>query len=439
MTWLDTRLSRRSVGWILFALFLLLWAALAKAYTTYSWQEESRLATIQALVEQGTFIIDHSEFNRTGDKIFINGHFYSDKTPPLSIAAAGFYSILYNVFGLTLDTTVCLPDKDPAACRLWGPDGPRFTAFYWLNLVFMGIPSALLVALFWKAMIERQVRGSLATGMAIALGIASPIGPYSLVFTSHIPASAALFVGLMLLARPPARRGYFWAGLWLGIAANIDLLLAVFVATFGIWVLLSRRSMLLPFVLGVLIPFAVGAASNYWIAGSFLPLYFDPKAYDFPGTVLNTTVGGTNGFYSLQFGLRYAYDLLIGRHGVFAYTPLFLYAVAGMWAAIRSREHPLRAFALAALSGCLLFTAYLIARTDNFAGVAWGVRWFTSLTPLAWYFGAFLFDKPHGRVWWAALAAAVIVSAWTVTPGLHNTWQEIKPVFYLELTAFDYP
>jgi hypothetical protein len=39
------------------------------------------MATVQTLVEQGTFIIDRTEFNRTGDKVFIDGHFYSDKTP----------------------------------------------------------------------------------------------------------------------------------------------------------------------------------------------------------------------------------------------------------------------------------------------------------------------------------------------------------------------
>lgn len=47
------------------------------------------MATVQALAEQGTFIIDHTEFNRTGDKVSVNGHFYSDKTPLLSVAAAG--------------------------------------------------------------------------------------------------------------------------------------------------------------------------------------------------------------------------------------------------------------------------------------------------------------------------------------------------------------
>ena len=137
MTRLNEVLARRWFGVILFVAFLLLWALLTKVHT-HSWQEESRMATVQTLVEQGTFIIDHTEFNRTGDKVFINEHFYSDKTPLLSVAAAGAYSILHNVFGLTLDPTICVPDEDPAACRAFTPTGTRFTAFYWLTLIFIG-------------------------------------------------------------------------------------------------------------------------------------------------------------------------------------------------------------------------------------------------------------------------------------------------------------
>jgi len=435
---LDDLLARRPVGWVLFIIFLLLWAVLAKAYTTDSWQEDSRLATVQALVEQGTFIIDHTEFNRTGDKIFINGHFYSDKTPLFSVAAAGVYTILHRMLGLRLDTTICLPAQDSAACRAWGPDGLRLTAFYWLNLILVGVPSALLIALVWDALTRRPAGGLVATGLAVSLGLASPIGPYSIVLTSHLASALCLFAGFILLARSPGRWRFFWAGLWLGLAANMDLLLTLFVATFGVWVVFARRAYLVSFGLGVLIPYAMSAITNYWVAGTLIPLYLDPGAYDFYGTVLHKAAGGTEGFYSLQFGLRYAYDLLIGRRGVFAYTPLLIYAVTGMWKLARHRQHAMSGLALAALAGCLAFTAYLIWRTDNFAGVAWGVRWFVPLTPLLWYLTAVMFDKPHKPMWWLAFVAAWIISAATVAPGLYNPWNDISPIFFLEWTALSY-
>jgi hypothetical protein len=432
----SARLSHRSTGFVLFAVFLVLWAALTKAYSQ-SWQVQSRMATVQALVEQGTFVIDRTLFNNTGDKIFVNGHFYSDKTPILSVAAAGVYAILHNIFGLTLDPAFCRPADDAMACRAFLGGEPRLTAMYWLTLVFIGAPSALLVALFWQALVDRGVGGGLSTAAAVALGIASPIAPYSIEFVGHVPAALCLFVGFALLTRAPDRRRFFWAGVWIGLAANIDLLLALFVVAFGAWIVLTHRAQLAPFAVGALIPFAITAAVNAWAAGTIWPLYLDPKAYDFPGSVLNKTPGGTDGFYSLQFGLRYAYDMFFGRRGVFAFTPLLLYAVAGAWIALHKRD-ALRGLTLALLAGSLAFAAYLILRTDNFGGQAWGTRWFVPLTPMLWAYLPMLFETPRSRGWQALLAGAFVISAWTVALGVYDVWRDIAPPFYLEMTAFTY-
>jgi hypothetical protein len=456
---LDDLLALRWFGVVLFVAFMLLWALLTKVHT-HSWQEESRMATVQTLVEQGTFIIDHTEFNRTGDKVFINGHFYSDKTPALSVAAAGAYAVLHNVFGLTLDPTICVPDEDPAACRAFTPAGMRLTAFYWLTLIFIGGSASLLIVLFWRAMLQAGAGGLLATALAVALGLASPLAPYSVVFAGHVPAALCLFAGFMLLAarqgadaptRPrshgtagPAetpvpvvsRNGwrFFLAGFLVSLSANIDLTLAIFIAAFGLWLLVTRRRVLLPYVLGALVPFAISAASNFWAAGTIVPLYFDPKAYDFIGTVLNTTVGGTNGFYSLEFGMRYTYDMLLGQRGLFSFTPMLFFAVSGM--AIALKRGPQRGLLAVVAGSSLVFTAYLILRTDNFGGLAWGTRWFVPLVPLWWYFardayGAFRNRPRAAAVWRALFWVAVIISFLTAAQGLHDAWREALPVIRL--------
>jgi hypothetical protein len=432
-------LSRRWFGVVLFVAFMLLWAWLTKVHT-HSWQEESRMATVQALVEQGTFIIDHTEFNRTGDKVFINEHFYSDKTPLLSVATAGAYSVLHNVFGLTLDPTICVPDEDVAACRAFTPTGTRFTAFYWLTLIVVGGSASLLVVLFWRAMLNAGASGTLATALAVALGLASPLAPYSIVFAGHVPAALCLFTGFALLVRHSEieRSGHGWefilAGFLISLAANIDLTLAIFIIAFALWILFTRRRKLLPFAFGALIPFAISAAINYWAAGTIMPLYFDPKAYDFVGTVLNTTVGGTNGFYSLDFGLRYARDLFVGQRGLFSFTPMLIFAFAGMIVAFQQRRQ--RGLIAAVFGGSLVFAVYLILRTDNFGGLAWGTRWFVPLVPLWWYFSRDAYDampdKPRVSLAWRGLFwIAVLLSFLTVTQGLHDAWREAVPLIRL--------
>jgi hypothetical protein len=432
MTRVNDLLARRWFGVILFAAFMLLWALLTKVHT-HSWQEESRLATVQALVEQGTFIIDHTEFNRTGDKVFIDGHFYSDKTPLLSVAAAGVYSILHHNFGLTLDPTICVPDEDPAACRAFTPIGTRFTAFYWITLIFIGGSASLLIVLFWRAMLQAGASGTLASALAVALGLASPLAPYSGVFAGHVPAALCLFAGFFFLLREPSRLRVFFAGLLISLSANIDLTLAIFIATFGLWLLFTRWRLLLPYGLGALVPFAMSAAINYWAAGTIVPLYFDPKAYDFVGTVLNTTVGGTNGFYSWEFGARYAYDMFIGQRGLFSFTPMLIFAFVGIGVAIK--QHQQRGFALTVLAGSLIFAAYLILRTDNFGGLAWGTRWFVPLVPLWWYFARNAYCVMRvGR--FAAIGVllfwgAVVLSFLAATQGLHDAWREAAPLIRL--------
>jgi hypothetical protein len=491
---LDCALARRPIGLALFAGFVVLWALLTKVHT-HSWQEESRMATVQAVVEQGTFTIDHTAFNRTGDKVFIHDHFYSDKTPLLSVGAAGTYWILHHVFGLTLDSTICVPDEDAAACRAFTPTGTRFTAFYWLTLIWVGGSSALLVALFWRAMIDRGAGGRLATALAMALGLASPIAPYSIVFAGHVPAALALFAGFWLLLKcppdqppsghtrrsapapsgPPVHRtghglarqapaalrrqdaddpssapppvrvqfrtgggregGLFWSGLLISLAANIDLTLALFVAAFGLWVLIAHRVKVIAFAVGASIPFALSAIVNYWAAGTLAPLYLDPKAYDFLGTVLNPTAGGTNGFYSLDFGVRYAYNLLIGERGVFAFTPMLIFGLIGAAWVSRQRTRPERGLTLALLSGCGAFAAYLIARTDNYGGAAWGARWFAPLAPLLWFYLRDVWcGVREGRGAWAwrvLMVAALVMSLLTAVSGLHDAWRVVPPIVRL--------
>src|SRR5438067_2211566 len=67
-----------------------------------SWNDGSRLATVECLVDGHTLAIDRSIFvQATGDKLFIQGHFYSDKSPVPAVLMAGVYQVLQWSTGLT--------------------------------------------------------------------------------------------------------------------------------------------------------------------------------------------------------------------------------------------------------------------------------------------------------------------------------------------------
>ena len=88
------------------------------------------------------------------------------------------------------------------------------------------------------------------------------------------------------------------------------------------------------------------------------------------------------------------------------------------------------------LGGSLIFAAYLILRTDNFGGLAWGTRWFVPLVPLWWYFSRDAYGvvcKPRwASVTWRTLFwIAVLVSFLTAAQGLHDAWREAVPLIRL--------
>src|SRR5205085_3561368 len=88
-----------------------------------SWNDGSRLATVESLVDSHTWVIDRSIFvavptpdgpargspypreamnlrSGTSDKLYIHGHFYSDKPPVPALLLAGWYQILQWTTGL---------------------------------------------------------------------------------------------------------------------------------------------------------------------------------------------------------------------------------------------------------------------------------------------------------------------------------------------------
>src|SRR5690348_24013 len=107
-------------------LFILLAAIIIAAVGTRpyagGWNDGTRLATVEALVDHHTWAIDDSIFvkvpQQTGkpapypatepallqfgtlDKMWIDGHFYSDKSPVPQLCMAGVYAVLQQTTGL---------------------------------------------------------------------------------------------------------------------------------------------------------------------------------------------------------------------------------------------------------------------------------------------------------------------------------------------------
>lgn len=81
----------------------------------------------------------------------------------------------------------------------------------------------------------------------------------------------------------------------------------------------------------------------------------------------------------------YAFHMLLGHHGIFSLTPVWLMAVVGIGILIASKDRKLRCFALMVAGLSLVCIAFYIARPmldRNYGGMSCGLRWLFWFTPL---------------------------------------------------------
>jgi hypothetical protein len=116
--------------------------------------------------------------------------------------------------------------------------------------------------------------------------------------------------------------------------------------------------------------------TTYISTGGFLPyyLYFKTDYYRYEGSYWLTPRGIDAANEPKWF---YLFNLLLGHHGVFSLTPVFLIAFFGML----QRKPPMEAIQRLGLFlsvGLLIFYTF---KTNNYGGVCQGARWLFWLIP----------------------------------------------------------
>jgi hypothetical protein len=475
------RTRRNLAAWVALS-FLLVWALFTHSHAG-SANDRSRMAAVESLVHRGTWAIDESPFS-TIDRIYVDGHFYSDKLPLLSFIGSGVYRVLHDGFHLTLDAGHCDLDESPCHCRAFcserSGDSPDW-AYYLLTLTLVGLPSALMLALFYHVTGFFGLGNPAALLLTATLGLATQVFPYSTVFNNQLPATACLLASFyallrahllrahLLRARLPRgqdghnpRRWLFIAGLLAALALTFDLGTGLFFVAFfgyaawetlaqardqasdqrrfrppgtgrvpGSFTALARVVERLPwaYLLGGLLPITLTIFLDYQIVGNPWPPYLYRPGYDYPGSRLYQTIAGVHGPENpVIYGLR----LLIGDHGLFAFNPVLLWAVVALVRAWRDhRSHLRRTAALVGLTSSL-FALYFILFTDSFGGAVYGPRWYTVFIPLLFLFAAAEWREMRTRARWLAFLALAGISLFANYRGALNPWRTATPLLWLQ-------
>ena len=131
----------------------------------------------------------------------------------------------------------------------------------------------------------------------------------------------------------------------------------------------------------------------------------------------------------------YAFNVLVGHHGIFLLTPMWFLGAAGItgWM-LRGRDPRLRwlAAGVAAISlACLVFYVNQPLMNRNYGGIASGLRWIFWLAPLWLVTMLPAADAMAGRRW--TRGVALVLLAVSVLSASYPTW---NPWTHPWLTVF---
>lgn len=365
----------------------------------------SRWCTVWALVERGTYSIDDCPWqSRTQDKVFRRDpwqtgegsgkpgetaeppkRFYSSKPPMLPTLIAGMLYPFRQIAGKPIDYETATPRiarnvrvEDAAApggsrVELQTPDPHKWS----LHVVYLKPVLIVLNVLPLGLMLVRYRRFLDAGGHADWPWLASlagfAFGTYLTVFAStlnnHLVAAWSAFFAFSAMIRAvnddsESRLPFLAAGFFSSFCACNELPAASLTALVGLVLLVkSPRGALTAFVPAAAIPAAVFFACQYAALGTWVPAYaeFGGEAYEYPGSYWTTPLDLDYFDKHPEPRSVYLTHMLVGHHGVFSLSPIFVFAMVGMAARMGGRKG--RALGLA------VATAAVVA-----IGILWRIR-----------------------------------------------------------------
>lgn len=405
------------------------------------WNDSSRLATVECLVDEGTLAIDQSvyvtaaEANqpgpglppiRTRDKLLIAGHYYSDKSPVPALLMAGPYQVWKWLTGQAA--------RDDLGCYVW-----------WMTFISSGLAYVVAVGCIFRLglVLGLGLRDSVLLAASFGLATVAPV--YARQVNNHLlllGVSAPLVLCLAHLAQAPPTGRVAWlpllgAGSLAGLGYAIDLGAGPPLLACTLALVTYRCRSWKPVVavgLAALPWLALNHAVNYATGGTFKPANAVPEYLAWPGSPFDASnMTGMMNHASVGRFLLYALDLLVGQRGFLGHDPALFLAVAALplllWR--RPAESPELLFCAAWSAGTWLL--YSVTST-NHSGLCCSVRWFVPLLAPGYFVLALcLRDLPRYRSdflllsGWGAILSA---HAWTRGP-----WQPTRLAVYWPVLA----
>lgn len=360
----------RVVNTIIIVVFIFLTLFFVR-FQQVSWNDGSRFATIQNLVENHSFQIDHSLFF-TYDKVFISGHFYSDKPPVFSVIASIPYFVLHSL-------------------GYYFVDHPRSFVFV-TNVLILFIPALFFIYFIFKLFKDRlELTFDKALWLSLILFLSSALWPFTTALNNHL--LAALLVGVatsLLFFEPKQIFHYFTIGILFGIATIVDLG-SIFIAfSFSLFILFYNSfnketfKKFIFFCLGIFLFLAVHYIINFQITGDFFPASMHPEFFIYFGSKFSdsnlTSVGLA--VHSFHDWIKYVFLMTFGQRGFWFHNPLSFFGLCLAVYYIFQTDKKIRLYSLFSLLSVLIVLMYYSLYGQEAGGGSYIVRWFLILIPI---------------------------------------------------------
>ncbi len=381
-------------------------------FPTFSSNDRSRWAAVRALVEKKTFVVGKREkvdrdalgsvigmAGAVADKSYRDtgiafedgyksvdfaknpqtGEFYSTKPPLFTMIVAGEYWLLHKSLGWSLEKR---QDRWPIVCTIL--------------ITFNVIPFIVVLILLANLLEEygKSDWGRLFVFAAACFG--TFLTTFAVTLNNHTPTACCAMIAIYPLlngrsidaSRPFSIFEMLVCGFFAGLAACFDLPAAVLTALIAIVILFRDIRGLIWFVLAAAIPIGALLYINHATFDSVIPVYSkkDTEWYKYEGShwlKLDQKDPRPPGIdFANERKEIYAMHMLVGHHGLFSLTPIWLLAVAGMIGGIAVGSGSWRMLSAVAFLAAAAVAGFYIWKTNNYEGWTSGPRWAFWLTPL---------------------------------------------------------
>ena len=348
----------------------------------------------------------------TIDMVKLNGKFYSSKPPLLSTCVAGVVRAIQNVTGQKM------------------LDSPWFVTR--TTVILVQVVPLLIMFRLVRNYLYRLTDCPFVRNFSMAVvTLATYLTPWTVTFNNHVIAACTAMFALHAALRIwyDGRREWYWfalVGFFAAFTAGIELpagLLAVGLFA-GMMIRDAKRTLLIGLPIA-LVPTIMAIHANYTITGELIPAYVHVDKsggpYDYEGSYWRQP-WGTDALCEPKH--IYLANMLIGHHGFFSLTPVFVLSLIGMMAHLVGRSKP-RMLAAFVLILSAMVTAVYTVTTHNYGGACQGFRW------LFWIIPFWLLFLPSGvqllarsRLGRSFCYLLLGISMVTVGFAFHNPWPD---------------